>query len=1540
VLSLGLLGLFALPDRFLNFLQPTVHAATTFNVNSTGDGADNNVNDGVCNDGAGNCTLRAAIQQANASAGTNTINFSVAGTISLTSALPDIAASMTISGPGARLLTVSGNNANRVFTIVSSATVTISGLTISGGKAAGAAGISNVGTLTINECAISDNHATGSGGGISNCGSLEINNSTISDNSAVDRAGGLITGSCGSGSAVLTNTTVSSNSAGIGGGIVNANGLTLRNTTVSGNSATNIGGGIYNPGIGILNFGNTLIAGNSADSSGPDCSGARFNSEDYNLIGDTGGCGIIGNTAHNISDVAPGVGPLQDNGGPTLTHAPLPGSPAIDQGNSTLATDQRGQPRPGDSPGVANAVGGNGSDIGASETQPAEILVVNSLADASDGSCDSQNCTLREALNAANSSADYNAIYFTVAGTIDLTGALPDVATAMTLDGPGAKVLTVRRNTGGNYRIFTVASGVKAGIFGLTISGGDPGGGNGGGGISNSGTLSLTGVAVSGNNAIGGGGIFNGLGTLNLTNSTISDNNAGFGNGGGIFNSGGDNGLGTLNVKNSTISNNNDRSGSGGGIFNFGAVAITNSTVSDNVNRGIVSLGTGRVTLAGSIIANNTGTFEHDLQGDFVSNGYNLIRTPDSAAIIEAQNPGTNIIGQDPKLGPLADNGGPTRTQALLAGSPAIDKGRSFATDSGGNLLLRDQRGTARPFDHTSIAPAPGGDNSDIGAFELNPVAENISDKATNEDTPLSFSFFVGDQTVSSLTATSSNPALVPDANISITGNGPGRTVQITPVANLSGVSDITINLNGSNEGTVSRTFGLTVRSVNDAPSFTKGGDQTVLEDAGPQTFTSWATAISAGPGESTQSLSFLVTGNTNPGLFSSAPVVSPDGTLTYTPAPNANGSAVVTVTLKDNGGTANGGQDTSLAQTFNIGVTAVNDPPTANGQTVTVDEDTPKLITLDGSDVDGDALIFRIVLAPLHGNLSGAGASRTYTPAADFNGSDSFTYRVIDTSGVESAPATVNISVAAVNDAPVNTVPGPQATARDTPLVFSVADSNAISTSDVDAGNGAVRLTLSSSGGTLTLGGTAGLTFVSGDGVDDSTMTFTGNIASVNAALAGLVFKPNAGFDGAASLQITTDDQGLSGAGGARSDTDSVSITVERSLFEFSQPTYTVAEGAGSLAVTVRRAGDTSQAASVDYATDDGSVTSVSVPCSAVTGLALARCDFTQAQGTLRFAAGETEKTFGVLVSDDSYVEGTEIAHVTLSNPDGVTVLGPRVSVKLEITDDAPESAANPIDDSAKFVRQHYHDFLNREPDAPGLQFWTGEIEGCGTNAQCREVKRINVSAAFFLSIEFQETGYLVERTYKAAYGDTTSPNVAGTVPSIRLSEFQPDAQRIGLGVQVGVGNWEQQLEANKNAYILEFVQRQRFTDAFPASMTPAQFIDKLNQNAGGVLSQAERDQLVAELAASPDATQGRASALRKVSEDTDLRSNEKNRAFVLMQYFGYLRRNPDDAPDADYTGWKFWLSKLEQFNGNFIQAEMVKAFLDSVEYRNRFGQ
>jgi hypothetical protein len=263
-----------------------------------------------------------------------------------------------------------------------------------------------------------------------------------------------------------------------------------------------------------------------------------------------------------------------------------------------------------------------------------------------------------------------------------------------------------------------------------------------------------------------------------------------------------------------------------------------------------------------------------------------------------------------------------------------------------------------------------------------------------------------------------------------------------------------------------------------------------------------------------------------------------------------------------------------------------------------------------------------------------------------------------------------------------------------------------------------------------------------------------------------------------------------------------------------------------------------------------------------------------------------------------------------------------------------AGAGASSPIDATPDYVRQNYMDFLNRAPDSSGFAFWQSEINSCGADANCAAVKRVNVSAAFFLSIEFQNTGYFVYRMHKAAFG-----NLPGAPVPIAYEDFMPDTQKIGEGLVVGQTGWQQKLEDNKNAFALDFVSRPEFAGAFPSDMTPAAFVDKLFANAAVTPTQSDRDALVAELSAANNSAQARADVLRKVAENPSLVQQEFDRAFVLMQYFGYLRRDPNSAPDSDFSGYNFWLQKLEQFGGNYAQAEMVKAFISSDEYRARFG-
>ena len=422
----------------------------------------------------------------------------------------------------------------------------------------------------------------------------------------------------------------------------------------------------------------------------------------------------------------------------------------------------------------------------------------------------------------------------------------------------------------------------------------------------------------------------------------------------------------------------------------------------------------------------------------------------------------------------------------------------------------------------------------------------------------------------------------------------------------------------------------------------------------------------------------------------------------------------------------------------------------------------------------------------------------------------------------------------------------------------------------------------------------------------------------------------PNFQFIGL-SLAIGLNDVGQIVGAGYSNHAMVLTPLAQTNSIQLGSATFSVGEGGGVATINAVRTGDTSYPATVSYMTTNGS--------------GKEGTDYEAASGTLNFAAGEAAKTFQVLIVDNGFADGPRTVNLTLNNASGAA-LGTPGSAVLTIADNDPASVSNPLDSPSSFVQLHYYDFLARFPDQSGWDFWTNQITTCGSNAQCIEAVRINVSAAFYVSIEFQNTGYLVERIYKAAYGDADGTSTfngahALKVPIVRLNEFLPDTREIGTGVVVGQTGWEAALENNKRAFAQEFVQRARFANAFPTTMTPAQFVDRLFSNIGLTPSSIDRSNVIGEFGSAADTTDvaARARALRDVSENATFTSNEFNRGFVLMQYFGYLRRNPNDPPDTDYTGYDFWLTKLNQFNGNYINAEMVKAFIAATEYRHRFG-
>lgn len=653
--------------------------------------------------------------------------------------------------------TVSNNSAGSGGGIDNRQSLTFTNSTITGNSVSGeGGGIANEGTASLSNSPIAENSASERGGGIFNRETLTLNQSAIAGNSASETGGGIYN----LGSIVLASSIANDNTAAGGGGIDNRQSLTLTNSTVTGNSVSGDGGGIANQGTAFL--GNSTIASNVAGDAG----GGIFNSgesaeltldstiaannlanrSDSDLFNDSGTiaarfslveAGAIADEDGNLLGHDPRLGPLQANGGPTPTFALALDSPAIDTGsNPTNASfDQRGEE-------FARVVGPS-ADIGAFEIQTPINLVVDTFTDEIDGSITDGDISLRDAIDAI---APGSTITFATGGTIALTQGEIAIAKPLTIDG-GSNDIVI--DAGGNSRVFNLDDGdneeaIAISLLGLTLSGGrsEANGGGiynresltlvnstlsgnsvsaGGGGIANLGTvsisnstfvdnsafegggsfnsgeLSLVNSTVSGNSASAGGGLFN-LGYAAIANSTVSDNLASAG--GGLFNSD------RISLSNSTVSGNS--ASDGGGLFNSGTASLANSTVSSNSafeGGGISNSGDGAsLSLASAIVADNVadrGTPDLANESGEVAANFSLIET---GAIADAGE--NNLLGQDPLLGPLQDNGGPTATQALDPSSPAIDAG------SNPDDLSFDQRGEefARQFE---------GGLADIGAFEL-----------------------------------------------------------------------------------------------------------------------------------------------------------------------------------------------------------------------------------------------------------------------------------------------------------------------------------------------------------------------------------------------------------------------------------------------------------------------------------------------------------------------------------------------------------------------------------------------------------------------------------------------------------------------------------------------------------------------------------------------------------------------------------------------------------------------------------------------------
>jgi Thrombospondin type 3 repeat len=945
-------------------------SASDFTVTSS-------VDDGT--DGAA-VTLREAITSANAGNTNDRILFAapVTGTIQLTTALPTLAnqGTLEINGPGANVLTVRGEGVTdpyRIFEVANSATVTIAGLAIRDGRTTGsvAAGVQNQGALTLNDVWVRDNtNVSGPGGlGTTSGDTTTINRSLFSGNASSVGAGSAIDAS---GTTVVRSSTITGNTSStsnLGAAVVATGGtasLTIENSTVAKNTGTAAGTANIRAAAGTVSGAIKLLSTIVADplTSTVNCStggaGDAFDSQGFNLEDSAATqCGL--DQGNDFVNQDPALGALADSGGPTQTLAIPVTSPALDTGDAPAGTntDQRGVLRPTD---LVAATPGDDSDVGAYEVS----LEVFRSADAGGG-------TLRQAITDANTLTGANSITFdsSVTAPVDLLSALPAITGAVTIDGLGADVTTVRRSpsAASNFRIFNIdnsaVSEIAVTLSDMTVSGGVVTGGTtsafAGGGIRTLETTTLTRVAVSDNSTSSFGGGISLLasdgGSLTITQSLIEGNSAGgAATAGGVDAADGDGVVDpNVTITNSTITGNTATgTSSSGGLtaFNAGAhILIQNSTIAQNTGTTAANLiaNNGTVSLRSSIVGDPLGGDPNCAvlsSGTLVSTGFNI----DEDNTCNSNQ--TTDLDVDPQLIALADNGGLTETMAIPSTSAATDGGIAAVG------VTTDQRGVPRP---TNLANpnAAGGDGTDIGAFEVPQfVVSNSSDAGDGSlrQAIVSSNVVPGTDTitfapsVTLIQLVGAGPSITDDATITAGARGELLEVRaaappsrVFTVGSTASPADVTISGLGITDGVGTNAVGAGILK--------SAGSSLLLDRVavfGNSSTLAGGGVFASGPGALTIRNS-LIEGNSNSGATSGAgvsssgaPVVIENSTITGNTAFSTTsagglfigGAATATITnstIAGNDGGATGAANIIAGgtSTISLGSTLIADPAT-----------------------------------------------------------------------------------------------------------------------------------------------------------------------------------------------------------------------------------------------------------------------------------------------------------------------------------------------------------------------------------------------------------------------------------------------------------------------------------------------------------------------------------------------------------------------------------------------------------------------------------
>jgi hypothetical protein len=1162
--------------------------------------------------------------------------------------------------------------------------------------------------------------------------------------------------------------------------------------------------------------------------------------------------------------------------------------------------------------------------------------------------------------------------------TVKLTSGELKIDKNLTIEGTGALRLTVQRksdtNTDPKFRIFNIAAGVTVSISGLTLSNGSNSiSGENGGGIFNNGSLTLSDCVLTNNRAgQGTGGAIHNKGTLTINHCTILNNVAFDASGGGIFNEGD-----LLTINDSNISGNSAQLGApGGGIFNrrgrliiksstlsgnrcagdgggairslSSEVEITDSTVSNNIadgEGGGIHVSGGKVTISNSTFINNNSGFGGS-GGIRIANATDTSEIFNSSIIsnksingvggLEVANAPVRITGStiarnrssDDAGGinltsgsleinqcTVSNNVGGEGSAILISGGALSIKASTVVSNTsnfpnagalhirGGSVHINssviainktfsgaaiDIKGAVTSDGFNLIGSSNGaiiggnrtGDRTDLDPL-LGPLQNNGGPTLTHAPLPGSPVINNGD---------SSLPRTIDQRGFPRPAGGPPDigAFEIQPI-NISGfvhdgdgngIGGVTLTLSGK------RTF-VTKTDAGGVYSFGACADlrdPLCVPPGGKFTLTS-------------SKVNFDFVSDDGPTFASFENLVESQGGVNFTGTPLSNPTPPPDPSE---------GFDGATSDVFNKGLLS-QDPAAFNPETSVVQAQSKLMITppivkkddkgrvLEDGTFDGDSFSGYVARHELDMNLTtsvsvkveqplvGDGAQTAFAVGSDED--NFFGLHVAETAATQQGVAA---SARAESDS---------STVRN--LFFDIVlggrkfQTGSVPYEPSKHVHWRIRFDAPAA-----------------EVIFETSQNGTGWAAPCTPA-SSCRFKVNIGSTEVASQLLAGTVKRIDDPGTAVFDDYKVA---EQTGIHFEGTQSLVVQEGGTAGFSISRTGDVDSPASVDF-----TITDISQEGS---GRAAGN---SIASGTFLLGEQEAQKTFPVTIPDDGVNNADRRMRLTLSNPLGGALADNR-SFDFTISN-------NPLIDPTFFVSQQYCDFLARRADESGRAFWSSNITHCGNDASCIARERVRVSGAFFVSIEFQETGFLVYLANKAAYGD-----IPGKPVPITFSQFQSEMPQISGGVQVNVGNWKERLEANKTAYFQRLADSQRFKDVY-GNLKSTEYIDALFARAGVTPSAEEKVSLLLILL-TQEAT-GRAVVLRKVAEHPKFHDIEFNKAFVLMEYFGYLHRNPDDAPETNrnFDGYNFWLSKLNQFGGDPVASEMIRSFIVSDEYKKRFA-